>query len=187
MIDPIVTEGAPALRQKAKDVPKSQFSTAELADMIARMSASLRTTPNGVAIAASQIGISYRIFVVAGFVIAGHERNLEDPDMPFINPKLVRHSRKKMPMEEGCLSVPKMYGMVERSLKAAVRAQDPAGKKFEYHGTDLLAQIFQHECDHLDGILFIDKATDLHKHEPKDRYVSSEASAKEDEAPDEKA
>lgn len=172
MVDPIVTEGDPVLRGKAHEVSKSIFGTAELADIVARMSASLRTTHNGVAIAAPQIGIPHRIFVVAGFVIAGHPRNPEDPDVAFINPKLVRKSQKKEPMEEGCLSVPGMYGMIVRSLKASVKAQDMSGKKFEYHGTGLLAQIFQHECDHLEGILFIDTATGLHKEEPRDRTIA---------------
>jgi peptide deformylase len=169
MADVIVTEGTPVLREKAKEVPKAMFGTHELNGIIARMSASLRTTHNGVAIAAPQIGIGYRVFVVAGFVIQGHPRNLEDPDVAFINPKLVKKSRKKDRMEEGCLSVPGMYGMVVRSLKASIKAHDIEGKKFERGGTGLLAQIFQHECDHLEGILFVDSATDLHKEEPKDR------------------
>ena len=179
MADPIVTEGTPVLREKAKEVPKAMFGTKELNGIIARMSASMRTTHNGVAIAAPQIGVSYRIFLVAGFVIAGNKRNLEDPDVAFINPKLIRKSRKKNVTEEGCLSVPGIYGMIVRSEKAAVKAKDPAGKKFERGGTGLLAQIFQHECDHLEGILFIDTATDLHKDtstslsagEPRDRTV----------------
>lgn len=171
MADPIVTEGTPVLREKAKEVPKSLFGTKELQAVIARMSASMRTTHNGVAIAAPQIGISYRIFLVAGFVIAGHPRNFEDPDVAFINPKLFRKSRKKEAMEEGCLSVPGMYGMITRSLKASVKAQDIEGKKVERGGTGLLAQIFQHECDHLEGILFVDTATGLHKEEPRDRTV----------------
>lgn len=179
MADPIVTEGTPVLREKAKDVPKSLFGTPELTDIIARMSASLRTTHNGVAIAAPQIGIPYRIFVVSGFVIAGKPRSPEDPDVAFINPKLTRRSRKKEPMEEGCLSVPGMYGMITRSLKASVKAQDMSGKKFEYHGTGLLAQIFQHECDHLEGVLFVDSATDLHAERQKPLSATPVSNEKE--------
>lgn len=174
MADPIVTEGHPVLRQKAKDVPKALYGTKELDDIIARMSASLRTTHNGVAIAAPQIAIPYRIFVVAGFVIAGHPRNPDDPDMAFINPKLTRRSLKKLAMEEGCLSVPGVYGMIVRSVKASVTAHDRDGKKFSYNGTDLLAEIFQHECDHLEGILFIDKADPTSLHAERKKPLTNE-------------
>lgn len=162
MPDPIVTEGNPVLRQIAGPVPKDLFKTDELRTIVARMSASLRESVHGVAIAAPQIGIPYRIFVVSGFVITGRERNLEDPDMVFINPTITRTSRKKMLVSgEGCLSVPNVYGTIERAEKATVRAYDVEGKKFERGGSELLAEIFQHEIDHLNGILFIDNAIDL--------------------------
>lgn len=163
MADPIVTEGAPVLREMAEEVPKEMFGTKELKDIVSKMSASLRETQNGVAIAAPQIGISYRIFVVSGFVIENNDRNMEDPDMVFINPTIKKLSKEKEKMEEGCLSVPGLYGNTERSLKATVVAYDIEGNKFERGGSGLLAQIFQHETDHLNGILFNDHATDLHE------------------------
>ncbi|MEK7613840.1 MAG: peptide deformylase [Patescibacteria group bacterium] len=161
MPDEIVVEGAPVLREAAKEVPKKMFGTKELADMVSRMSASLRATSNGVAIAAPQIAIPYRIFVVSGFVVTGGERNLEDPDVAFINPKILKLSHEKETLEEGCLSVPGLYGKIVRSSKAKVRAYTPEGKKFERGSGGLMAQIFQHEIDHLNGILFIDNAYDL--------------------------
>lgn len=163
MADPIITEGDPVLREKAKEVPKEMFGTQELKDMVGRMSASLRSTSNGVAIAAPQIGIPYRIFVVSGFVLTGNERNLDDPDMAFINPTLKKLSKEKEKVEEGCLSVPGIYGNTLRNTKATVVAYDIGGNKFERGGSGLLAQIFQHECDHLEGVLFNDHATDLHE------------------------
>lgn len=171
MIDPIVTEGDPVLRLKAKEVPKAMFKSKELADIIARMSASLHATPHGVAIAAPQIGISYRIFVVAGFAAAGVGRHdegaMEIPDVAFINPVITKRSRKKIAIDgEGCLSVPHIYGTIKRSEKATVRAYDVNGAKFERGGSELMAEIFEHECDHLDGILFIDKATNIHEEVP---------------------
>lgn len=162
MADSIVIEGDPVLRQKAAEVPREMFGTRELSDIVYRMSKALRAAPIGVAIAAPQIGISYRIFVVRGFVMQGRERNDIDIDTAFINPAIAKHSRKKLPMEgEGCLSVPNVYGTVGRYEKATVEAYDVSGKKFERGGADLLAEIFQHEIDHLEGILFIDKAVDL--------------------------
>jgi len=155
----IVTEGHPVLRQKAQAVPQSMFGTPELTEIVANMSEALRATLHGVAIAAPQIAQPWRIFVVSGFVIAGNDRNLEDPDMVFINPKIKKRSRKKVHIDsEGCLSVPGVFGSITRSEKILIEAYDMQGKKFERGGSELLAEIFEHETDHLDGILFIDKA-----------------------------
>ncbi len=158
MPDEIVIRGAPALAHKAKDVPKDLFGTKELAKLLARMSASVRATEHGVAIAANQIGLPWRIFVVRGFVVAGKERNDDDPDVEFINPKITKLSRKKELMEEACLSVPGYHGNIKRALRASVEARDKNGKKFERGASGLLAEIFQHETDHLEGILYVDKA-----------------------------
>jgi peptide deformylase len=79
----------------------------------------------------------------------------------FINPTITRHSRKKVEMSEGCLSVRGMYGTVMRYEKATIEAWDENGKPFTHHGSGLIAHIFQHECDHLDGILYIDRAVKL--------------------------
>jgi len=169
MIDPIVTKGAKILKTKMKEVPKSLFGTAELRDIVARMSVSLRETTHGVAIAANQIGIPYRIFVVRGFVLENRGRNEtpekmeDDEDQAFINPKIVKISRKKELLDEACLSVPGFHGTIKRALQATVRAYDIEGIRFERGGSGLLAQIFQHETDHLDGILYVDKAKEVFK------------------------
>lgn len=167
MIDPIVENGNPILRKTLKPVPKNLFGTVELKDIIKRMSNSLRTTKFGVAIAANQIGIDYRIFVVRGFVLENKERDeetdtQEDVDRAFINPKIVKVSRKKDILTEACLSVPGYIGTIKRSLQATVRAYDEEGIRFERGGSGLLAQIFQHETNHLDGMLYIDKAEEVH-------------------------
>jgi peptide deformylase len=121
-----------------------------------------------VAIAAPQIGESLRIFIVSGraFDIEKgiYDENAKKPkseDLVCINPKIDRLSRDKADMDEGCLSVRYLYGKVKRSKKATVTAYNESGKKFTRGGSGLLAQIFQHETDHLDGVLFIDKAKDV--------------------------
>lgn len=159
--DPITLKGAPVLHKKTHEVPKDMFGSAKLKDMIKRMSASLRETEHGVAIAANQIGLHYSIFVVRGFVLEGKERSDEDADRAFINPKITKLARKKDLMEEACLSVPGYHGIIKRSLKATVRAYDEEGIRFERGASGLLAQIFQHECDHLEGILYIEKAEEV--------------------------
>jgi peptide deformylase len=121
----------------------------------------------GVALAAPQVGVSERLFVVAGraFIADLPEEEREKapvpPDMVFINPQIIRLSRAKKEMSEGCLSVRGKYGTVLRHVKASVKAQDLGSKTFTYHGTGLIAHIFQHECDHLDGTLYTDKAESL--------------------------
>ena len=160
-LDPIVLKGEKILKKLCVEVPKKMFGTAELKDIIARMSASLRTTEHGMAIAANQIGLPYRIFLVRGFVLEGKERSDEDADRAFINPKIVKLSRKKELMDEACLSVPGYHGSIKRALQATVRAYDEEGIRFDRGASGLLAQIFQHECDHLEGILYIDKAVEV--------------------------
>ncbi len=157
------------LRQKAKEVPKNLFGTKELNTILSNMKKALEEQSDGVAVAAPQIGISYRIFVVSGKVfdpLFRDDRPIEDmkkrfDDVVFINPVLTKKSKKTKFVPEGCLSVRWLYGNVERSTQATVSAYDANGKKFTRGGGGVLAQIFQHEIDHLDGTLFIDKASDL--------------------------
>jgi peptide deformylase len=97
---------------------------------------------------------------------ASPEQAKEYKDMVFINPEILKISKKKMKVEEGCLSVRWLYGKVERAEKTLVKAYDENGKLFTMGGSGLLSQAFQHETDHLNGILFIDKAKDLKEMPP---------------------
>ena len=95
------------------------------------------------------------------------EREEIPKDLIFINPKISKLSRKKDWVSEGCLSVRPLYGRTFRSKKATVTAYDENGRKFTRGASGLLAQIFQHETDHLDGILFTDHAKDIKAETPK--------------------
>jgi peptide deformylase len=173
--DPIIQIGDPILRRAAAPVPKKDFGTKKLHDLIAAMSRILAKEEFGVAIAAPQVGVLSRIFVISGRAfIADLDDNEREgvpipPDMAFINPEIIRFSRKKKEMSEGCLSVRSKYGTVVRHEKASVRAQDALGATFTYHGAGLVAHIFQHECDHLEGILYTDKAESLHDEKKKEK------------------
>lgn len=164
----IVQEGAPVLREKAAPVAKEEFGTPKLKKLIADMARALDACDDGVAIAAPQIGVGKRVFLVSrrAFAIEAEEQEqLRDPkaftDKVFINPRITKTSRKKVLVPEGCLSVRWLYGNVPRHEKATIEAYDIDGKKFTLGGAGLMAQIFQHETDHLDGILFIDTAKDI--------------------------
>lgn len=162
----IVQEGDPTLRLKAKPVAKKDFGSRKLAGLIKRMKEALAGEKYGVAIAAPQVGEPLRLFVIAGRVFKEEKEEQDETpatpeDMVFINPRIVRLSKKKAPMREGCLSVRGKYGTVLRHEKATVEAQDAEGKSFTYHGSGLVGHIFQHECDHLEGVLYTDKAIKL--------------------------
>jgi len=161
----IVQDGEPVLRKISAPVPEELFGTDELRRIVDDMATTLDGQLDGVAIAAPQIGIPYRIFLVR------YDRTIlptpdGEPDHAtdigvYINPEFVKSSRRRLEMDEGCLSVRGIYGKTQRHERATVRARDVDGVSFERGGGGLLAQIFQHETDHLNGILFIDHATDL--------------------------
>jgi peptide deformylase len=171
---PIVQEGDPVLRAIAPAVSLSDIGGKELNDILAKMNAALDREADGVAIAAPQIGVSLRIFIVSRKAFGVEEEGGEhiDPstiperNMVFINPEILKSSRKKVEVPEGCLSVRWLYGNTKRHEKVTVRAYDEFGKAFTYGGSGLVAQIFQHETDHLNGILFIDHASDIEELSP---------------------
>ncbi len=165
----IVQNGDPVLRTLAPEVKLTNIESKEIQETIKDMKKALHKTTDGVAIAAPQIGVSLQIFVVAGKVFDIEQSIFEEgkpstnPDQVFINPVITKLSRDKEDMEEGCLSVHGVYGRIRRSKKASITAFDEYGKKFSRGASGLLAQIFQHETDHLKGTLFIDNAFDLKK------------------------
>ncbi len=172
------------LRQVAKEVPLAEIKTTKIKKILREMSESLAGQGDGVAIAAPQIGYSLRIFVVSGKIFsrsfARHreqdlsgrdgiqEEKVEEKikDLVFINPKISKLSRDKEWLPEGCLSVRPLYGKTWRSKKATATAYDENGVKFTRGASGLLAQIYQHETDHLNGILFIDHAKDVTEEAP---------------------
>jgi len=188
----IVQKNDKVLRKNAKDIPASEIKTPKIKKILKEMSLALKSQSDGVAIAAPQIGYLLRIFVVSGKIFSAEFRGRgvsqrdgargsaapagadSDPaqgnsavkDLVFINPKIIKLSREKEWVPEGCLSVRWLYGKTFRSKKATITAYDKNGKKFQRGASGLLAQIFQHENDHLNGILFIDHAKDIREELP---------------------
>lgn len=174
---PIVQKEDSVLRKIAKEVPVGDIASSRIKKIIAKMKEALDSQDDGVAIAAPQVGASLRIFVISGKVFLFEDQENRDskkeksvkPDMVFINPEIIKISRKKYIVPEGCLSVRWLYGKTIRANKARIKAYDENGKAFTYGGSGLIAQIFQHETDHLNGILFIDHATDVKEMLPKEK------------------
>lgn len=161
----IVQKDNEILREKAKEVPFADIGGKKITKILKNMSEALAKEDDGVAIAAPQIAVPLRMFVITGRIFS-KEGEAPKPDLVFINPKITALSKTKIGLEEGCLSVRWFYGVVKRSDKATVEAYDENGKKFTRSGSGLIAQIFQHEMDHLDGVLFIDKTKKLQEIKP---------------------
>lgn len=194
LVPAIVSEGHPALREISKEIPLSEIQTPKIQGLIADMKKSLASQSDGIGLAAPQIGVPLRLFIVSKKIFSVHspakssthsspDSSIHSPadtttsestkkldDLVFINPVLAKESKAKKWMEgEGCLSVRWVYGKVRRSTNVTIRAYDEQGRVFERGAGGLLAHIFQHEVDHLNGILFIDRAKDLEEVDPKDQ------------------
>ena len=165
----ILQKDGRALRLVSKNIPIKDIKSAKVKKIIQDMKDALDGELDGVAIAAPQIGVNLRLFIISerAFKLSG-KSDTEDEDMVFINPEIIKKSKETDFMEEGCLSARWYYGLVKRSKRATVEAFNENGQKFRMGRSGLLAQIFQHEIDHLDAVLFTDKAKDLVEIPPQD-------------------
>ncbi|MBI3979720.1 MAG: peptide deformylase [Chloroflexi bacterium] len=144
---PILSGDDPRLRAKARKVRTIDASIQRLIDdMVDTM-----RDANGVGLAANQVGVLLRVVVT---------EIPEEPVRALINPEIVKASDEEV-MQEGCLSVPGLHGTVRRCKNVTVKALDRTGKAVRYKAEDLFAQCLQHEIDHLNGILYTDKAETL--------------------------
>jgi peptide deformylase len=156
----VLRMGHPVLREKAK--PVEAFGTPELLALVQDMKDTM-AAKNGAGLAAPQIGVSERV------VIFGVDENPRYPDaeeVPFtvlVNPKIVLLTREVEEGWEGCLSVPGMRGLVPRYARLQYSGFDEHGRPIEREAEGFHARVVQHECDHLDGILYPQRMTDLSK------------------------
>ena len=157
----IVTLPDPVLKRKAHPVNKFDKTLHILLD---DMVETMRDAP-GVGLAAPQIGLSERIIVIEYFERDEQEEIEDAPRKVWavINPEIVKVSEEKLIGVEGCLSIPGLVGEVERHAEVQVKALNRHGKPMKIKARGWLARIFQHEIDHLNGILFTERATRLWK------------------------
>lgn len=144
----ILTYEDPLLRQRAKEITKI---TPNIHKLLKNMAETMYEA-NGVGLAAPQIGVLKRAIVI----------DVGEGLIQLINPVIVSAEGEETDFE-GCLSIPGITGEVTRAARVVVRGLNPSGKEVEYHGEGLLARAFQHEIDHLDGILFIDRAKNIRR------------------------
>jgi len=135
--------GAPILREKSKPVKKI---TPEILNLVQDMTETMYAT-SGIGLAAPQVGVSKRIIIADGG---------EEGVIALINPKIVDEEGEAI-AEEGCLSLPDIYAKVKRSSQVTVEALDLDGEQIKITKKNLIARVLQHEIDHLEGVLFIDR------------------------------
>ena len=166
----IITDGHPTLRKVAKKVDPKEISDPLFQQLIDDMFETMYAAP-GVGLAAPQVNVSKRMFVM-------DVQDDEHEPAVVINPKIER-AEEEVEMTEGCLSVPGYVGEIARFRKIAVSGLDRNGQKIRLEGEGLYAQCLQHEIDHLNGVLYTDKAKNVRKPETKEEEAIAEAAAAE--------
>lgn len=144
---PVLTDPTPSLRERSRELDVDEILTDEFQAYLDKLVRTMHVE-DGVGIASPQIGKNIRAIVV----------NLGNKVDCYMNPEIVKVSKKMVDSEEGCLSVPGKFGIVKRHKKVTVRALNRHGREVEMELKNFPAIVFQHEIDHIDGILFIDKA-----------------------------
>ena len=164
----IITEGHPTLRKVAKKVNLEELTDPIFQQMLDDMFETMYDAP-GIGLAAPQVNVSKRVFTV----------DLQDDDpehgpLVVINPKFTL-TEGEIEATEGCLSVPGMVGEMTRFERVVCAGLDRHGKKIELDGVGLFARCLQHEMDHLDGVLYIDKAKNVRPAETDEERAEAEA------------
>lgn len=151
--------GDPILRKKAKTLSKKEILSDEIKDFIIDLEEVINSKKYGIGLAAPQIGRSLSIAVI-DIKPTPTRPNLKKEKLLLINPEIVKYYFGKEPMWEGCISGAELYGMAIRHNKIRLKWQDINGLPNERDFEGLLSQVIQHEVDHLNGILFVDRVID---------------------------
>jgi peptide deformylase len=156
MILPIITIPNPILRQRAKELTPEEIKNQDIRKLITDMRETVEPA-GGVGLAAPQVGFSVRLIVIA----------IQNKITVLINPEIINFSWRKEVAEEGCLSVPGKWGSVKRAKIIKVKALSENGEVVKFKARDLFARVMQHEIDHLNGMLFTDRAKKIAEEAPK--------------------
>jgi peptide deformylase len=162
--------GNPILRQKTKHLRKDEILSNEIQQLIKRMKFTLERKKFGIGLAAPQIGKSLAISFI-GLKPTPSRPNLKRQDMVIINPTIIKSFGQKVPMWEGCISFGDPYAKTERYKKIRVSWLDEKAKKHEKDFDGILAHVLQHEIDHLNGVLFVDRVKDTTTYVTESEYL----------------
>jgi len=149
---PIKIYPCPVLREKSRELKSEELQKEEIKQLVLDMEKTM-IEKDGIGLAAPQVGHNIRVVVI----------NTDDGSIVLVNPRILRKSFRQEIMEEGCLSLPEIFGLVKRPQKVRVIAFDKTGKKMKFKASGMFARVIQHEVDHLDGVLFIDKVKEITK------------------------
>ena len=172
MIRQIVQIGNPALRQIANEVNESEIASSEIQNLIDDLIETMRNA-NGAGLAATQIAAPYRICVIE---VNKNPRYPYKPDIPLtvlINPKVTFLTEERINVYEGCLSVPNLRGKVDRCPEILIEGLDRDGQILSFVAKGISAGTFQHELDHLDGLVFTDRMKDASSLTTIDEFTSN--------------
>lgn len=147
------------LRHKAVPFDFNSMAKKDIQAMVVKMRTMMREA-NGVGLAANQVGLPFHFFVAE----VPDEKTGGRKFYAIFNSKLERNGKETSKVEEGCLSVPLVYGEVERPSKVTLTGQDKNGRSVKIKAWGLLARVFQHEVDHLNGVVFIDRAKQVYEY-----------------------
>jgi peptide deformylase len=164
----IATIPDPVLRRKARTVTKFDD---KLQTLIDDMIETMRAAP-GVGLAAPQVGVSERVIVIE-YAEDENDEEAKPKLYVLINPEITRASTEKIEGTEGCLSIPMLYGDVDRHISLTVKGLNRRGQPVTIRAKDWLARIFQHEIDHLHGVVFTDLASKVWKPKPNEEFVDN--------------
>ena len=175
-VRPIVPIGHPVLRRATRPISVEELASDEIQQLIDDLIDTMRAA-NGAGIAANQVGADVRIAVAE---VTSNPRYPYKPPIPltvFVNPVLTPLDDETVDLNEGCLSVPDLRGDLVRHVNVSVRYMDRGGVEHEETKRGLTAGTFQHECDHLDGKLFVDRVTDTTTLSTWDQFQEHKAEA----------
>ncbi len=167
----LLTIGHPLLREKARSVPAERIATGEFRELVDELVDTMRAE-GGIGIAAPQIGESQRVAVIE--IEPGSRRYPQSTPFPLlvvVNPRISVVDPTEQGYWEGCLSVPNLRGLVYRPRAVRIDYVDMQGRSQSLVAEDFLATVFQHELDHLDGVLFIDKIRDTRRLATVENYL----------------
>ncbi|MDP3881011.1 MAG: peptide deformylase [bacterium] len=151
------------LHTKTKEVDLGSFDKEKLRKIIRDMRKTM-VEADGIGLAGNQVGLDLRLFVARD----------NGKFYAVINPKITKTFGHKYETEEGCLSVPGFFGETKRYPEVMLEGQNQSGKKLRFRADGLLAHIFQHEVDHLDGIVYVDHAKNVYEHAKSERLKEKE-------------
>lgn len=146
------------LAKKTVSTDSTTIKTKEVSELIKEMKTTMRQA-DGIGLSANQVGINMKLFVAQ----VTTDQTAKSKFYVIFNPEIIKVSEETSRLEEGCLSVPENFGLVERPEKITIAGLDRRGKKIKLRAWGMLARVFQHEVDHLNGHLFIEKAEGIHQ------------------------